>query len=344
LDSTAECSRTFRAGLRGGLRRRVGAIASEMISGGLDQLEDAPVASDRRPKKAKRSKGAVKRPAPSLDDRLAAFGEAFMGSIEGPPLRTQRKAGSRSPVVSPLSDPPHARPSKRRRKSRPGSQDAEVPAASSPAKPPATAARPPASCSAASGAPQERPAAAAASRTSAAPPRMSAAEKRRFMSGKVSEIRSKGASGAGKSLHGGQSEEDREFRQTLREVLDFVTPKLGKEEQRQYEEAKIRALGGTVEKRNKMPYRLLQIKQKERAEQRRQQLEEEKYLGVSMSANQHRNGREVDKLLRQKKEAIKEKKRRREDGLLRLGMGARESRGMAIISSSALRARGKRRR
>lgn len=164
------------------------------------------------------------------------------------------------------------------------------------------------------------------------------------MSGKVSQIRSKAASGGGRSGHAGQSEEDREFRQTLREVLDFVTPQLGKEEQRQYEDAKIRALGGTVEKRNKMPYRLLQIKQKERAEERRKQLEEEKYLGVSMSANQHRNGREVDKLLRQKKEAIKEKKRRREDGLLRLGMGARESRGMAIISSSALRARGKRRK
>merc|ERR1712098_141502 len=92
-----------------------------------------------------------------------------------------------------------------------------------------------------------------------------------------------------------------------REVLDYVTPQLGKHERRQYEEAKIRALGG------------------------------EKTLGVSTSVSSHRKQWAVDRKIKIKKEALKEKKRRREDGLLRIGLGAKESRGMAVISNRALK-------
>merc|ERR1712224_1106703 len=122
----------------------------------------------------------------------------------------------------------------------------------------------------------------------------------------------------------GDIEEDAEFKKTLREVLDFVTPQLGKQERMQYEEAKLRALGGTLDRRQKQPYNLFQQDQKRRDAKRAKVVENEKYLGVSMSA---RSGQEVDKILRKKKEALKEKKRRREDGFLRLGMGAKESRG-----------------
>merc|ERR1712046_369100 len=87
---------------------------------------------------------------------------------------------------------------------------------------------------------------------------MSAAEKRRFMSGKVSDIRSHGAqSPAVGRKSGGDPEEDAEFRKTLRDVLEFVTPQLGKRERQQYEEAKLRALGGQVDARLKRPYNLL---------------------------------------------------------------------------------------
>lgn len=169
-------------------------------------------------------------------------------------------------------------------------------------------------------------------------PKVSAAEKRRFMSGKVADIRA----GARKEERRGKgtppSEETELFKKTLREVLDWVTPQLGKNEQRQYEEARLRALGGTLEKRVKTPYNLLQQQRKAAEEKRQKILQEEEVLGVSMSASKHRAGWAVDKLLKKKKEDLKDKKRWREDGLLRLGMGAYEKRGMAVIPQRALRA------
>merc|ERR1712176_121451 len=101
---------------------------------------------------------------------------------------------------------------------------------------------------------------------------------------------------------------------------EFVTPQLGKQERRQFEEQKIRALGGTMEKREKMPYKMLQAHRKAGEARRQKVLAEEKTLGVSMSVSKHRKQWGIDQLQKQKKEEIKEKKRRREDGLLRLGL------------------------
>lgn len=159
------------------------------------------------------------------------------------------------------------------------------------------------------------------------------------MSGKVSDIRSRGEGQvAERRRGGGDPEEDAEFRKTLREVLDFVTPNLGKRERQQYEDAKIRALGGQVDARQKMPYCLLKKQMKHSEEKRKEKLEEEKQLGVSMSASGHRTGWEVDKLLRKKKEMLKDKKRRREDKFLSVGMGAKEKGGMAMIPKKAIKA------
>lgn len=168
------------------------------------------------------------------------------------------------------------------------------------------------------------------------PPRMTAAEKRRFMSGNVADIRSKGGPKTTAKRHG-DPEEDAEFRKTLRDVLEYVTPQLGKQERRQYEQAKIRALGGQIDERPKRPLNLLKQDAKIFERKRTAKLEEEKHLGVSMSASKHRGRYEVDKLLKEKKEMLKDKKRRREDGFLRLGLGAKENRGMAIISKGAIR-------
>merc|ERR1712146_569031 len=132
---------------------------------------------------------------------------------------------------------------------------------------------------------------------------------------------------------GEPDENSKEFRDTLREVLDFVTPQLGKQARRHYEEAKIRALGGTLEKREKKPYRLLQEDAKHREEKRKKILAEEKLLGVTMSTTAHRIGGEEDRAIRKRKEALKEKKKRQRDGLLRIGLGAREHKGMATIPS-----------
>merc|ERR1712048_381320 len=163
------------------------------------------------------------------------------------------------------------------------------------------------------------------------------AEKRRFMSGKVADIRSKGGAQSTERGHKAETEEDREFKKTLREVLDFVTPQLGKQERRQFEEQKIRALGGTLEKREKMPYKMLQAHRKSGEATRKKKIEEEKTLGISMSVSKHRKQWGIDQLQKQKKEELKEKKRRREGGIMRLGLGAREHKGMAVIPSASLR-------
>merc|ERR1711974_229777 len=133
-------------------------------------------------------------------------------------------------------------------------------------------------------------------------PGMSASERRRFMSGKVSQIRTKpdtesaNRKGRGKYGSGGDPEEDAEFKATLKQVLDYVLPNMGKKERRHYEENRVRALGGTLEKRNKMPYSLLQQEARRHEEKRQRILEEEKTLGISTSVSAHRQDRQVDKL------------------------------------------------
>jgi len=168
--------------------------------------------------------------------------------------------------------------------------------------------------------------------------RVSAAEKRRFMSGNVSQIRSNGISGTSSRSRGSQSQEDDElFKKTLKDVLEFVAPELPKQVRQQYEEAKIRALGGTFEKRQRENYRCLQQERKGEEKKRQKVLDNEKTLGISNSVSQHRSLKAVDKLMKAKKVMIKEKVRRREDGLLRLGMGAREKGGMAVIPQNQIR-------
>jgi len=325
-------------------------------------VSKSPPPSRKRRKKRTEAVVAGAPPAVSPEDRLKAFGEDFLSRIDGRPAVPQRPeisaqtatTGATGSAVAPAAGDgckatamagrtPRkgaGRRKRRRRREREegdgsGSQEAEsvfgrgVPV-SVPAQPEAGVS--PASATGGG-------AAGAVCRHS---PNLAAmAERRRFMSGKVAKIHAhslpSAQHGHGRRRHGGDDDMETEFRSTLRDVIDFVTPQLGKRERKQYEEAKIRALGGTVDPRPKTPYALLQKQLKGHQEKRRRLLEEEKVLGVSMSANQHRPGWAVDKLLKKKKEAIKDKRRRREDRFLDIGMGAREKRGMAVIPNGALR-------
>jgi len=174
-------------------------------------------------------------------------------------------------------------------------------------------------------------------------PSISAAERRRFMSGKISDIRSDGRQGAEddgvRHRRRGPTdpEEDAEFKKTLKQVLDFVTPQLDKNAQKQYEEAKILALGGTLEKRRKINYAALQRSARRAEAARQEKVKEDKQLGITSHVSQHRAVWEVDKLRKKRKQEFREKKRRREDGLLRLGMDAREKKGLVTIPQHAVR-------
>lgn len=265
------------------------------------------------------------RQAVSAEERLAAFGDAFLQSIEGPPPMVQKPRRSPdAPSEAKLSlrgdDLATASVAGKRRKKK----KSQKPSATKDDRVVRTSSLE-ASDKLSSDKPVQR-----------LPPRMTAAEKRRFMSGNVADIRSKGGPKTTAKRHG-DPEEDAEFRKTLRDVLEYVTPQLGKQERRQYEQAKIRALGGQIDERPKRPLNLLKQDAKIFERKRTAKLEEEKHLGVSMSASKHRGRYEVDKLLKEKKEMLKDKKRRREDGFLRLGLGAKENRGMAIISKGAIR-------
>eukprot|EP00747_Dinoflagellata_sp_TGD_P214962 gnl/TRDRNA2_/TRDRNA2_87751_c0_seq1.p1 gnl/TRDRNA2_/TRDRNA2_87751_c0~~gnl/TRDRNA2_/TRDRNA2_87751_c0_seq1.p1 ORF type:complete len:167 (-),score=38.36 gnl/TRDRNA2_/TRDRNA2_87751_c0_seq1:55-501(-) len=132
--------------------------------------------------------------------------------------------------------------------------------------------------------------------------------------------------------------EEEEFKSTLREVLDFVHPQLGKQERKQYEDAKTRALGGTIEKSNKMPYGILQRQLQKRKEKLKELNLEQQHSGISMSANNHMPTWAVEQVLKRKKEALKEKKKRQAGGILRLGLGAHEKGGAVTISRNSLRA------
>jgi hypothetical protein len=305
----------------------------------------ADKASSLLPRGAVSTEAAVPlEPAPSVNNaaaaRLAAFGEAFLESIDAAPVR-----GSTALRASPRLTAADATASRatRKKKRKAGNRVGLVGTKSldgnggSAAKPGSMQSISVATPLAAPGLRQTHPTAQQAEHVMAVPRKVSAAERRRFMSGKVSDIHGKASTLEGRGRNGRDREEEREFNKTLREVLDFVTPQLGKQERRQFEEQKIRALGGTLEKRQKMPYQKLQADRKQADVTRKRKVEEEKTLGVSMSVNKHRKQWAVDRLQKQKKEEIKDKKRRREDGLLRLGLGARESRGMAIIPQKALK-------
>mmetsp|Transcript_62172 Transcript_62172/g.158088 ORF Transcript_62172/g.158088 Transcript_62172/m.158088 type:complete len:234 (-) Transcript_62172:75-776(-) len=172
------------------------------------------------------------------------------------------------------------------------------------------------------------------------PPGMTAGDRRRFMSGKVGDLWSgpkEVSEVQGKRGKQQESEDDKEFKGVLREVLDFVIPQLGKQEKKQYETQKIRALGGTMDKGLKMPYWLLQKSHKRLENVRQEKLKEEENLGVSMSASAHRLGFQVDKELRKKKAAAKDKQKRIADRLYDIGMGARERGGIAVIPNRVVK-------
>lgn len=324
--------------------------------------------ASRKKRKLKSSRTSDAPAAAPAEDRLAALGDAFLASIEAPPVRA-RKSPRHGPLDSPAvmekaraptdDKPQESRWARKRKRKKERALQQTSDAAATPLSaaapgglrklqadmPPPAHKHSVAEMQRRSALGLEKIAAAqkAAKKPSATgdarsgPPRMSAADKRRFMSGKVSDIRSHGQAPSQQKRYA-DPEEDAEFRNTLREVLEFVTPNLGKRERQQYEDAKIRALGGTVDARQKMPYNVLKRQAKRHDEARAEKLEEEKVLGVSMSANSHRMGFEVDRVLRKKKEMLKEKKKRQEDGFLRLGMGARETPGMATFSKTAVRA------
>ena len=165
------------------------------------------------------------------------------------------------------------------------------------------------------------------------PTRSMASEKRRFMSEKVSVIRSKPT--VVQAVKKGE-EETLEFKKTLKDVLNFVVPKMGRRSRRQYEEAKLRALGATLEKRPFEPYAALRDRQKKEEVARQKRLEADKTMGVSFSAHKQRRGYNGQAAVSRKEQEAREKKKRKGSDILNVGVG-RERRGMVVLPKSKVK-------
>jgi len=316
---------------------------------------DAVEEDEDEPKGDSGSKSAA---APTAEERLAALGEAFMNSIDRAPPRP--KAALPPRAADPFKSAPAALeavlerkvgapglPGEGKKRRRNKSKKARLEKLALQGKS-GSGDTPLTGGTASAAAPSDAPklearlfgAASVAPDPRSKPPQLSARDRRNFMSGKVSSIRAKKSEddvqGGSRKRGGERTAEDAEFQKTLRDVLHYVTPLLGKRERQQYEDSKIRALGGKIEKQ-KMPYRRFQEEIKINKQKRERLVEEDKLAGVEMSANAYKASWVVDSVLKKKKEALKDKKKRREDGFLRLGLGARERGGMATIPKAAIK-------
>merc|ERR1712129_599139 len=101
------------------------------------------------------------------------------------------------------------------------------------------------------------------------------------------------------------------------------------QERRQMEEAKVLALGGTINKRQKMPYNILQRDRRKARETMKEVEAEKRQTGLITSEDSFAARTwQKDNHIKKKKQQVKEKHKKRDAfNLLRLGMGARERRG-----------------
>eukprot|EP00929_Paragymnodinium_shiwhaense_P083516 TRINITY_DN44556_c0_g1_i1.p1 TRINITY_DN44556_c0_g1~~TRINITY_DN44556_c0_g1_i1.p1 ORF type:complete len:333 (+),score=118.34 TRINITY_DN44556_c0_g1_i1:78-1076(+) len=300
----------------------------------MSQIDGPPPSAKRAKHKPFGASANASASSPKLSPKLgpaaAPEGETLSRSARKKKNKKERqKAQAAGGLPASASQPPSATaaPAAAKKDNKSGNAARQSTAAAAPAAAAATKTQPAASVLADAKLPASGPG-------RPGPPRMSAAEKKRFMSGKISDLRStpQVEEDRRRRQKSEKTEEEKEFNSTLREILEFVTPQLGKQQQRQYHEQKIRALGGTIEKRDKMPYKILQQHRKNAEETRKKKIAKDKLLGVTKDASAHRKQWAVDRHIKQKKEALKEKTARRNDGLLRVGLGAKEHKGMAVIS------------
>ncbi|CEM16101.1 unnamed protein product [Vitrella brassicaformis CCMP3155] len=151
--------------------------------------------------------------------------------------------------------------------------------------------------------------------SAAAPSRPSKDELKAFLDPSVSKMLGKGSAsssplpGRRKGKAATASKDNHEFNDTLRKIRDLAYPELDKAQQRQYEAAKIRALGGSAAKGPKIPYNIL-VKARKNEKDRLQKLrEKERELGVQLSVGKHTNLSQANKAKQQQLKAKTERKK-----------------------------------
>mmetsp|Transcript_21858 Transcript_21858/g.49821 ORF Transcript_21858/g.49821 Transcript_21858/m.49821 type:complete len:321 (+) Transcript_21858:47-1009(+) len=303
---------------------------------------DGNAAAGKRRKKQKKKSPAAVQDKPQCEardtaqDRLALFGEAFLDSIEGG-VRP-RKAPRMPRIVkdTPAMDVDELFP--KQNSSASGSK-AEV---KSHSRVPKNAVKSATDSKVAEKRKEPRTSEDNDEDKDERARRVARPDRRRFMSDKVADIRSKPQIAQQGRKRKKRSEDDEieqsgEFKKLLQDVWTYVTPHMDRGAAKQFEQAKIRAYGGTADKLIKMPYRMLKERQKQDAIKQQEKVEADKILGVVTSVDKHRNKRGVHQALSHRKQEIKSKyARQAASRQMGLGMGARERRGMAVIPKQAL--------
>lgn len=318
------------------------ARAADIADGGAERPEDEAGEPCGKANKASAPAGL------SVEERLAAFGDAFLDSLEGGPPKPLRRRPDPASKKRENKPAPQVAVEEESASQGPGSEDEASSTAfianflrKETAQAGSAAQTPKVKSFGVSGGRGAASAGDAASGAAHHQRRMSASEKRRFMSGKVSNCWGEKKpppepSRRNKKKVGDEDDDDPEFKGALKEMLNFVMPRLGKTERKQYEAQKIRALGGTPDKRPQLPMRHMVAAQKRHDEKRKAKIEEDKYLGVKTSASNHNSHWDVERLRRVKRDEMKDKKQRRSDRITDIGMGARERNGIAYIPKRSI--------
>jgi len=125
----------------------------------------------------------------------------------------------------------------------------------------------------------------------------------------------------------------KEFNNAIQEINKFVKPRLNKKQKKFYDEQKILALGGSLKKQQKCPYRIRKQEDANREIKRRKRIETDRILGISTSFAGKHHMRRHEAMTKKKKEEKATKERRQ--GHINLGLNVgRADKGMLNVKKS----------
>lgn len=125
----------------------------------------------------------------------------------------------------------------------------------------------------------------------------------------------------------------KEFNEAIQEINKFVKPRLNKKQKKFYDEQKILALGGSLKKQQKCPYRIRKEEDANREVKRKKKIEADRCLGISTSLSGSHHMRRQEAMTRKKKE--EKSKNERRQGHINLGLNVgRLEKGMLTVNKS----------
>lgn len=130
-----------------------------------------------------------------------------------------------------------------------------------------------------------------------------------------------------------EDEEEKQFDHAVQDLLAYVLPKLGARENYQYQDAKIRALGGNLDKQQKCPYPRLKLQRAKQKREEEKTKEREKELGVTLNLQRKKT---MQQILTDSKKLKKEEMKRKTAKKYFDGVG-HEKKGMLKFNKATVK-------